>query len=115
LGGRRRTTSSTRVPKPRRRQLLDQIGVRHELLLPRADEDAEALEANGMANCRSTTSSASRARSCTPRGRLTASGLLPRPSCVRTRRGARPAHPRQAVDAADAVATLSLLSGRRTA
>jgi septum formation protein len=30
---------------PRRRQLLDQIGVAHELLLPDADEDAEALEA----------------------------------------------------------------------
>ena len=30
---------------PRRRQLLEQIGVRFELLLPRADEDAEALEA----------------------------------------------------------------------
>jgi septum formation protein len=30
---------------PRRRQLLDQIGVRHELLLPGTDEDAEALEA----------------------------------------------------------------------
>jgi septum formation protein len=29
----------------RRRQLLAQIGVRHELLLPAADEDAEALEA----------------------------------------------------------------------
>jgi septum formation protein len=31
---------------PRRRQLLDQIGVRHELLLPQAHEDAEALEAH---------------------------------------------------------------------
>jgi septum formation protein len=30
---------------PRRRQLLGQIGVRHELLLPDAHEDAEALEA----------------------------------------------------------------------
>jgi septum formation protein len=30
---------------PRRRQLLEQIGVRHELLLPDASEDAEALEA----------------------------------------------------------------------
>ncbi|RZJ06548.1 MAG: septum formation inhibitor Maf [Rubrivivax sp.] len=30
---------------PRRRQLLDQLGVKHELLLPGADEDAEALEA----------------------------------------------------------------------
>jgi septum formation protein len=29
---------------PRRRQLLDQLGVTHELLLPDADEDAEALE-----------------------------------------------------------------------
>ena len=30
---------------PRRRQLLDQLGVSHRLLLPDADEDAEALEA----------------------------------------------------------------------
>ena len=30
---------------PRRRQLLEQIGLKHELLLPGADEDAEALEA----------------------------------------------------------------------
>jgi len=30
---------------PRRRQLLDQIGVKHQLLLPGDDEDAEALEA----------------------------------------------------------------------
>ena len=29
---------------PRRRQLLDQLGLRHELLLPDAQEDAEALE-----------------------------------------------------------------------
>lgn len=30
---------------PRRRQLLDQLGARHELLLPDPHEDAEALEA----------------------------------------------------------------------
>ncbi|MGB3071550.1 MAG: Maf family protein [Ottowia sp.] len=30
---------------PRRRQLLEQIGVRHELLLPGEEEDAESLEA----------------------------------------------------------------------
>lgn len=30
---------------PRRRQLLEQLGVHHELLLPDADEDTEALEA----------------------------------------------------------------------
>lgn len=29
---------------PRRRQLLEQLGVRHELLLPDPDEDSEALE-----------------------------------------------------------------------
>lgn len=29
---------------PRRRQLLEQLGVRHELLLPDANEDSEALE-----------------------------------------------------------------------
>ena len=29
---------------PRRSQLLDQLGVRHALLLPDADEDSEALE-----------------------------------------------------------------------
>ena len=29
---------------PRRRQLLEQLGVRHELLLPDAHEDSEALE-----------------------------------------------------------------------
>jgi septum formation protein len=29
---------------PRRRQLLEQLGVRHELLLPNPDEDTEALE-----------------------------------------------------------------------
>jgi len=30
---------------PRRRQLLEQLGVRHELLLPGTDEDAEGIEA----------------------------------------------------------------------
>ena len=30
---------------PRRRQLLDQMGVAHQLLLPQAHEDAEGLEA----------------------------------------------------------------------
>jgi len=30
---------------PRRRQLLEQLGVRHELLLPGSDEDAESIEA----------------------------------------------------------------------
>ena len=29
---------------PRRSQLLDQLGVKHQLLLPEANEDAESLE-----------------------------------------------------------------------
>src|SRR5260370_2548570 len=45
-------TSPSRYPfiylasqSPRRQELLQQLGVRFELLLPRPDEDAEALEA----------------------------------------------------------------------
>ena len=48
-GGARPASSVTFVylasQSPRRSQLLDQLGVRHELLLPDAAEDAEALEA----------------------------------------------------------------------
>ncbi|WP_294639196.1 nucleoside triphosphate pyrophosphatase [uncultured Aquabacterium sp.] len=36
---------------PRRRQLLDQLGVAHRLLLPDADEDAEALEQERPGEC----------------------------------------------------------------
>ena len=43
------TSSSTFIylasQSPRRSQLLEQLGVRHELLLPDADEDSEAIEA----------------------------------------------------------------------
>ena len=50
---------------PRRAQLLDQLGVRHELLLADGDEDAEALEAErARRSCRRPMSSASRAPSC---------------------------------------------------
>jgi septum formation protein len=49
LGGRRAAARSDFVylasQSPRRRQLLEQIGVRHELLVADADEDVEALEA----------------------------------------------------------------------
>jgi len=48
-GGRRAAARSDFVylasQSPRRRQLLEQIGVRHELLVADADEDVEALEA----------------------------------------------------------------------
>jgi len=36
---------------PRRSQLLDQLGVRHELLLPDPDEDAESLEEERAGEC----------------------------------------------------------------
>ena len=52
---------------PRRRQLLDQLGVSHRLLLPDRGEDAEALEAVRRASCRWTTCAASPRSSSTPR------------------------------------------------
>ncbi|MDE2400092.1 MAG: septum formation inhibitor Maf [Burkholderiales bacterium] len=36
---------------PRRRQLLDQLGVSHQLLLPQPHEDAEALETERAGEC----------------------------------------------------------------
>ena len=99
---------------PRRRQLLEQIGVRFELLLPRPDEDAEALEAERhgelpMAYVERVT----RAKLHAARQRLRASTLPPAPilcSDTTVALGRRIlGKPR---DAADAAATLSLLSGR---
>ena len=99
---------------PRRRQLLEQIGVRFELLLPRPDEDAEALEAERhgelpMAYVERVT----RAKLHAARLRLKASALPPAPilcSDTTVALGRRIlGKPR---DAADAAATLSLLSGR---
>ena len=99
---------------PRRRQLLEQIGVRFELLLPRPDEDAEALEAERhgelpMAYVERVT----RAKLHAARQRLRASTLPSAPilcSDTTVALGRRIlGKPR---DAADAAATLSLLSGR---
>ena len=93
-------TSST---SPRRAragaQLLEQIGVRHELLLADADEDAEALEAERARRVAGRLrASASRAPSCAAaRRRLRARGLPDGADPVRRHHGrARPAHPRQA-------------------
>lgn len=99
---------------PRRRQLLDQIGVRHELLLPGADEDAEALEHERPGELpadyvRRVTLAKLRAA----RVRLAASGLAEAPIlCSDTtvalgRRILGKPH-----DAAHARATLAALSGR---
>ena len=100
---------------PRRRQLLDQIGVRHALLLPRADEDPEALEAERRGELpgdyveRVTRAKlhAARARWHQAAG-LTAAPILCADTTVALGRRilGKPA------DADDACATLSMLSGR---
>ena len=99
---------------PRRRQLLDQLGVRHELLLAAPDEDAEALEAHvagesPAAYCVRVT----QLKLDAALARLAARGLPPAPVlCADTtvalgrRIFGKPA------DADDAVATLTRLSGR---
>ena len=99
---------------PRRRQLLDQIGVRHELLLPRADEDAEALEAEQHGELPADyVERVPRAKLHAARARLEASGLPAAPIlCADTTVALGRRILGKPVDAADAVATLSLLSGQ---
>ncbi|KVN92198.1 septum formation inhibitor Maf [Burkholderia ubonensis] len=99
---------------PRRQELLQQIGVRFELLLPRPDEDAEALEAElpgESANdyvLRVTVAKADAARA-----RLVASGKPAAPVLVAdttvTIDGAILGKP---ADPADALAMLTRLAGR---
>ncbi len=99
---------------PRRRQLLAQIGVRHELLLPHAHEDAEALEEEiagelPAAYCERVT----RAKLHAARARLRASGLDAAPILCADTTVALGRHilgkPR---DAAHAAETLQALSSR---
>ncbi|HDR9201288.1 septum formation inhibitor Maf [Burkholderia vietnamiensis] len=99
---------------PRRQELLQQIGVRFELLLPRPDEDAEALEAELAGEAadayvqRVTVAKAEAARA-----RLVASGKPAAPVLVAdttvTIDGAILGKP---VDADDALAMLTRLAGR---
>jgi septum formation protein len=99
---------------PRRRQLLDQIGVRHELLLPRADEDAEALEAERAGELPADyVVRVTRAKLYAARARLRRSGLPDAPIlCADTTVALGRRILGKPIDAADAVATLSLLAGR---
>jgi septum formation protein len=98
---------------PRRRQLLDQIGVRHEPLLAGAGEDAEALEAVRPGEPPLTyVERVTRAKLGAARQRLVARGLADAPIvcadttvALRTRILGKPA------DAADAAAMLRSLSG----
>ena len=98
---------------PRRAQLLDQLGVHHELLLAAHDEDAEALEAE----CKGELPAAyvervTRAKLAAARQRLRSRGLPEAPILAADTTVALGRHilgkPR---DAADAAAMLSALSG----
>ena len=98
---------------PRRRQLLEQIGVRHELLLPRPDEDAEALEEERHGELPADyVQRVTLAKLHAARARLEASGLPAAPIlCSDTTVALGRRILGKPTDAADAVATLSLLSG----
>ena len=99
---------------PRRRQLLEQIGVRHELLLPRDDEDAEALEAERPGELPAHyVERVTRAKLHAARARLKSSGLPEAPIlCSDTTVALGRRILGKPVDAANAIATLSLLSGK---
>jgi septum formation protein len=99
---------------PRRRQLLTQLGVRHELLLADADEDAEALEAEIQGESpedyvhRVTLAKLGAAKKRLKRRGLDAAPILCSDTTVAIGRRilGKPA------DANDAFNTLSMLSGR---
>lgn len=99
---------------PRRRQLLQQIGVAHDLLLPGADEDAEALEVAlpgelPAAYVQRVTALKLKAAVA----RLKRRGLPMAPVlCADTTVALGRRILGKPLDAADALATLSLLSGR---
>ncbi|MFM9915753.1 MAG: Maf family protein [Rhizobacter sp.] len=99
---------------PRRRQLLEQIGVRHELLVADASEDAEALEAERpgelpLAYVRRVTL----AKLDAARQRLIRRGLPSAPIvCSDTTVALGRRIYGKPLDAADAAATLGRLSGR---
>ena len=99
---------------PRRGQLLTQIGVRFEPLLPRADEDAEALEAERSGELPAAYAErVTRAKLHAARARLLLSGLPVAPIlCADTVVALGRRILGKPVDAADATATLRLLSGR---
>ena len=99
---------------PRRAQLLDQLGVRHELLLAGGDEDAEALEAERRGELPAAyVERVTRAKLAAARRRLKARALVEAPIlaadttvAIGTRILGKPA------DAGQARAMLASLSGR---
>ena len=99
---------------PRRRQLLEQLGVRHELLLPGPDEDAEALEAEIPGELPGAyVERVTRAKLQAATDRLAARRLPPAPIlCSDTTVALGRRLLGKPVDADDARHTLRLLSGR---
>jgi septum formation protein len=99
---------------PRRRQLLDQIGVRHELLLPDASEDAEALEATRPGELPvDYVSRVTLAKLGAARNRRLRRGLVEAPILCADTTVALGRHLfGKPADAAEAVSMLSRLSGR---
>lgn len=99
---------------PRRRELLDQLGVRHEPLLPAPDEDAEALEATRRGEPPDAyVERVTRAKLAAARARLGRRGLPTAPIlCADTTVALGRRILGKPLDAADALATLRRLSGR---
>ena len=99
---------------PRRRQLLDQIGVRHELLLADAGEDAEALEAERPGETPDDyVRRVALAKLAAAVARLRGRGLAAAPVlCADTVVALDDAILGKPRDAADALATLRRLAGR---
>ena len=99
---------------PRRRQLLQQLGVRHELLLPGPEEDAERLEAEVRAELPlDYVERVTRAKLHAARQRLAARELPAAPIlCSDTTVALSRQLLGKPADAAAAQATLTLLSGR---
>ena len=99
---------------PRRRQLLEQLGQRHELLLPGAEEDAEALEAVQADELpESYCARVTAAKLDAALARLTARGLPPAPIlCADTTVAVDDLILGKPQDDTDARRMLSLLGGR---
>ena len=99
---------------PRRRQLLEQIGVRHEPLLAAADEDAEALEAERHGELpRDYVLRVTRGKLAAARRRLAHRGLPSAPIlCADTTVAIGRRILGKPLDGADAARMLALLSGR---
>ena len=99
---------------PRRRELLAQIGVRHELLLANGDEDVEALEATRDGESPDDyVERVTRAKLRAASRRLRARGLVAAPIlCADTTVAIGARILGKPLDAADAARMLALLSGR---